>query len=728
VIARNPGEPTSYKEMGLNKLYLGETEEAAEWFRRADAIAPADPDRWTWLQALGRALIQLGRDAEAVDALSKSMDNNPGHLRGKAWLAAAEALSGDEANARRHLAEYMMAEPQMTVERFAAERSSVPLDVVSPVYRREIERISEGLRRAGMPAGNSGRSWERIESNTIGSAAAEGSRSGSTAEVLPPVSDLIGRDAVLREIADLARNHRLVTLTGPGGIGKTTLALEVVRSFTESFDGGTWLVELASLSGPDLVPSAVATVLGLRIAGHTISAEAVALGVGGRNLLLVLDNCEHVIDAAAKTAEAIVRLCPRVRILATSREVLQIEGEYVYRVPPLDVPAAEEQEVNRIRAQSSVELFIRRTSAMDQTLALRSDDLPAIGAICRHLDGIPLAIELAAARAAVLGVQAVLSGLRDRFALLTGGRRTALPRHRTLRAMFDWSYKPLPEEERLLLRRLAVFPAGFTIDAAAAVTDEGVGTPAIVDGISNLVVKSLITVNRSGGANRWQLLETTRAYAFEKLAESGELEHAMRCSAEYFRVLFAPSPSGSRSRLSDDELTRRAREIDNVRAALDWCFSASGDSALGVHLTAAYATVWLRLSLMQECRERCERALLDIKSDKNSDMWQRMRLQTAFGVALNTIAGPSAQVRTILEEALELAGALNDFDAQVWVLGALSAVYVYQGQYGKARSSVERLREAAYRIGEPAILGIAERRMGNTLLSLGRLREAQEFP
>ena len=153
VIARNPGEPTSYKEMGLNKLYLGETKEAVEWFRRADAIAPADPDRWTWLQGFGRALMQLGRDAEAVEALSQAIDNNPGHLRGKAWLAAAEALTGDDANARRHLAEYIAAEPEMTVERFAGERSSVPLDVVSPVYRREIERIFDGLRRAGMPEG-----------------------------------------------------------------------------------------------------------------------------------------------------------------------------------------------------------------------------------------------------------------------------------------------------------------------------------------------------------------------------------------------------------------------------------------------------------------------------------------------------------------------------------------------------------------------------------------------
>jgi len=202
VIARNPGEPTSYKEMGLNKLYLGETEEAVEWFRRADAIAPADLDRWTWLQGLGRALMQLGRDAEAVDALSQSMDNHPGHLRGKAWLAAAEALSGDDASARRHLAEYMAAEPEMTVERFAGERSSVPLDGVSPVYRREIERIFDGLRRAGMPEGNNVRSLESVQSDTVGAVAAPDARPGGTGKLSLPISEPISPGPALSEVTD----------------------------------------------------------------------------------------------------------------------------------------------------------------------------------------------------------------------------------------------------------------------------------------------------------------------------------------------------------------------------------------------------------------------------------------------------------------------------------------------------------------------------------------------
>ena len=238
MIARNPGEPISYKEMGLNKLYLGATEEAVEWFRRADAIAPHDPDRWTWMQGLGRALMQLGHDADAVDALSQALDDNPGHLRGKAWLAAAEALSGDHANARRHLAEYIAAEPDITVERFAGERSSVSLDVVSPVYRREIERIFDGLRRAGMPDRINGRFLGSVESDTIGPVAMPDASPGSTGELSLPISERIGREAALSEVTDHVTTDRLVTPIGEGGIGETGLGLQVARQPPPEFADG----------------------------------------------------------------------------------------------------------------------------------------------------------------------------------------------------------------------------------------------------------------------------------------------------------------------------------------------------------------------------------------------------------------------------------------------------------------------------------------------------------
>jgi len=257
--------------------------------------------------------------------------------------------------------------------------------------------------------------------------------------------DLIGRTAAVLHLLDFLSAYRVVTLTGPGGIGKSVLALEVARTLFPAFGGDAWLVELASLSDPDLVPSAVTGVLGLKLGGDEISAESVARAIGGERLLLVLDNCEHVIDGAAQLVEKMVRVCPRTTVLATSREALRIEGECVYRVPPLEVPSEHWEEPSDVLGLSAVELLVARMRELDSGFSPDSDGLAAIAAICRHLDGIPLAIEFAATRAAALGLEQVASRLDDRFTLLTGGRRTALPRHRTLRAMLDWSYELLPD-------------------------------------------------------------------------------------------------------------------------------------------------------------------------------------------------------------------------------------------------------------------------------------------
>ncbi len=314
------------------------------------------------------------------------------------------------------------------------------------------------------------------------------------------VTRLVGRTAAARHVRDLVSAYRMVTLTGPGGIGKTALAIEAAGGILGDFDGGGWFVELASLSNPDLVPSTVANALGLKLGG-AISAEAVARAVGARQLLLVLDNCEHLIDAAAELADRFMRLCPRSTILATSREVLRIDGETVYRVPPLEVPGADAVDPEHILGHGAVELFIAKSTALGAMFVPDANNVRLIGAICRRLDGIPLAIEFAAARAAMFGVQQVAAGLHDRFALLTRGRRTALPRHQTLRATLDWSHELLPEAERLLLRRLAVFPAGFTLDAVAAVMADS--TAAVTDGVANLVAKSLIMLENPEAEARW---------------------------------------------------------------------------------------------------------------------------------------------------------------------------------------------------------------------------------
>jgi predicted ATPase/DNA-binding winged helix-turn-helix (wHTH) protein len=375
--------------------------------------------------------------------------------------------------------------------------------------------------------------------------------------------EVIGRTAAVQQLQELLSACRAITLTGPGGIGKTTLALEVARSLFPAFNGDRWLVDLASLSDPGLVPSMVARVLGLNVGGDEISSESVARAIGGKKLLLVLDNCEHLVDAAARLAETVIRLCPAASIVVTSREVLRIEGEHVYRVPPLDVSSQHQEESDIVLELSAVQLFIARTRALDSAFSPDKDALRAIAAICRHLDGIPLAIEFAAARAAALGPELVCSRLNERFGLLTDGRRTALPRHQTLRATLDWSYELLPEPERCLLRRLGVFAAGFTLEAATAVmSDQGYAASVVLEKIANLVAKSLVTMDGSAPTGRWRLLETIRAYALELLAESGETEQVARCCAEFFRDLVGPATVGSQVQPTVDDMARCTREID----------------------------------------------------------------------------------------------------------------------------------------------------------------------
>ena len=349
-------------------------------------------------------------------------------------------------------------------------------------------------------------------------------------------SDVIGRAPAVEQLREILCAYRMTTLTGPGGIGKTTLALELARSLFPAFNGDCWLVDVISLSDPDRVPSLVAHVLGLKLSGEQISPESVARAIGGKKLLLVLDNCEHVVDAAARLAETLVRLCPATSIVATSREGLRIEGEHVYRVPPLDVPGLNGKDSDNVLGHSAVQLFLARAMAVDSDFSPHGENLRAMADICRRLDGIPLAIEFAAARAAILGPDLVLSRLDERFGLLTGGRRTALPRHQTLRATLDWSYELLPEPERCLLRRLGIFPAGFTLEAAnALMSDQSHATSVTLEQIANLIAKSLVTLDASPSSGRWRLLETIRAYALEILAENGETEQVARSCAEFCR-------------------------------------------------------------------------------------------------------------------------------------------------------------------------------------------------
>ena len=542
-------------------------------------------------------------------------------------------------------------------------------------------------------------------------------------------SELIGRSVALERLRDLLSTYRVVTLTGLGGIGKSKLALELARCLHPGFEGDAWWVELVSLSTPNLVPSSVAETLGLKLSGDKISAETVARAIGGRRLLLILDNCEHVVDAVARLTEALLSQCPFTSVLTTSREALLIEGEYAYRVPPLHVPPPQETNTENILRCSAVQLFIARTRALDDNFKPSEESLAIIGAICRRLDGIPLAIEFAAARAATLGVHEVASRLDDRFELLTGGHRTALPRHQTLRATLDLSYELLPEPERRLLRRLAVFPAGFTLEAATAVmSDAGSSiSPTIVDGVASLVAKSLVALDASAHPPRWRLLETIRAYALEKLRTSGEAERCFRRHAEFFLDLLGGSPSSEHSGPTPQEMARRVREIDNIRAALDWAFSEDGDTALGFVLTAACAPVWLHLSLMAECRERCESALQRFKGSSDFDERIRMRLSLALGSALSYAMGSVERAWIALSEALDMSERLDDTEIQLRALWGMWSYRLNRGELRVTRNLAERFSQIAHQAGNQHDVLVGDRVLGTTFHYEGRQREARNY-
>src|SRR6516162_9164267 len=353
-----------------------------------------------------------------------------------------------------------------------------------------------------------------------------------------PTSDVIGRDIEITEVIGLVTDHRFVTLTGTGGIGKTRLALEVARQLRPQFADGVWIAELASLSDPQLVPITVAAAFGLELLSGVISPERIAAAVGSKRIMLVLDNCEHVIAAAAGMVEALLDANPAARVIATSREPLRAESEHLYPVPPLAVPTEDTQALKDVLRYGAVALFIARAQAADPHFAPDRQTAAAIAAICRRLDGIPLAIELAAARASALGMRELASRLDDRFSLLTEGRRTALRRHQTLRATLDWSYELLPEPERVVLQQLSIFAGGFTLSGASAVIASAeIAASDVVDGVANLVAKSLVTADVGGAAVHYRLLETTRAYAREKLTEHDKLGQAARRHAEYYLSL-----------------------------------------------------------------------------------------------------------------------------------------------------------------------------------------------
>ncbi|WP_416270134.1 winged helix-turn-helix domain-containing protein (plasmid) [Burkholderia cepacia] len=479
---------------------------------------------------------------------------------------------------------------------------------------------------------------------------------GGRTDVAPPVravtsrltaapTALVGREQTVAEVLAALDTARVVTLVGAGGIGKTRLALEAAMRAEARFPDGAAFVSLATVAAPQFVPDALAAALGIAQPAGSLTLEAVLASVANRRMLLVLDNCEHLLDAAARIASALTESDAGLRVLATSREALRIQGERLCPIPPLEVPREGADDAETLGA-SAVQLFSARVQAADPRFPLDERSVSLMASVCRRLDGLPLAIELAAARAAVLGIDVLAAHLDDHFRLLTGGFRTALPRHQTLQAMYDWSYRLLGDAERLLLRWLGVFRGTFSIDAVREIVGATrLADADLLDTIAGLVSKSLLSLESAHGAPRYRLLTTTRAYALQQLENNGECAAAARAHANYFHALFRLAPVDDGGTLGESRLDVIRRELGNLRAALDWAFSPNGDAEIGIALAAVAVPCLFDLSLVDECRERA-RAALDSMRDMDETRTRddaRVRLLAAYAAALAHTAG-STQV------------------------------------------------------------------------------------
>ncbi len=467
------------------------------------------------------------------------------------------------------------------------------------------------------------------------------------------------------------------------------------------------------MSNADLVVTTVATALGVKAAAGSVTPARLATSIGPKRLLLLLDNCEHVIGAAAGLAETLLRAGPAIHLMATSREALDVEGEHIFQVPPLAIPAQNDHATDHILQHSAVQLFISRAQAAAPDFAPDAAAVATIGAICRHLDGIPLAIELAAPLAATLGVSEIYAHLNERFRLLAGGRRTARLRHQTLRAALDWSYDLLTVAERTCLRCLAIFAGMFSLEAATAVgTSTELATGDVVDCVTHLVAKSLLVADLRDGATWYRLLETTRAYAREKLAESGELPAVARRHAGYVWAVVARAAAESETRPFDAWLADYRNGIDDVRAALDWSFSPDGDATIGVQITAEAVPLWLQMSLMEECQQRCERALASIAA---GSAWDEMRLQAALATSLISTRGPGPEVRSAWMKVLGIAEQLGDARYR---LGAMDGLWVFlmnRGEFRDALILARRYRAMTRNAADPAGMAVGDRMIGMSL-------------
>jgi predicted ATPase/class 3 adenylate cyclase len=521
------------------------------------------------------------------------------------------------------------------------------------------------------------------------------------------LTSFIGREGELAEVARLLGQSRLLTLVGVGGIGKSRLSLELAAQVMPQFADGAWLVELATLRDARLVPQAVASVLGVKeTAGRPLS-EALLQHVKDRQLLLIIDNCEHLVQGCAELAAQVLRASRQAKLVASSREPLRVAGETTYAVPALPQTEAER-------------LFVERARAAKPDFRMNGS-AAAVAGVCRRLDGIPLAIELAAARVRTLPVEAIAARLDDRFRLLTGGDRTALPRQQTLRALIDWSYELLSEDERAVFRRLAVFAGGWTLEAAETVCSSGsVDQAAVLEPLSGLVDKSLVVLDADG--TRYRLLDTVRHYALERLEESAAGEEARTRHLHYYFAVAEkarPELTGPRQ---GEWLARLDIERENLLAAHAWCERAPRGAELGLQLIYLLRPYWFNRGLLGLGK----RLTLDALMRSGAQTRDLARCRALFVAGqFCYFRGEHEEAQRCLEESLAIARELGDKRRVVAALHPLGMAHLSRGDLATARRYLEEALAAAADLNEPRELAAASNQLGQLLRVEGDLDRAE---
>jgi predicted ATPase/class 3 adenylate cyclase len=522
------------------------------------------------------------------------------------------------------------------------------------------------------------------------------------------VSSFVGRAAEIAEVNALIEQHRLVTLVGSGGVGKTRLSLHVAADCIDDFSDGVWFVELAPLNQGEYIPSTVASALGITLPSKGDLVENLARALKSKELLLVFDNCEHLIESAAQVISAILHAAPKVKVLASSRQGLGVAGEATYHVPSLDIP-------------TSVALFAERARAASATFALADDNAPIVAEICSRLDGIPLAIELAAARVKVLSVPNLAARLNERFRILTGGRRDVLARQQTLRATIDWSYGLLTAQEQLLFNRVGIFAGGFSLEAAsAACSGEGLEEPDMLDLLASLTDKSLVIADTEGDKERYQLLESTRAYALEKLTAADEHEQLARRHAEYFRdeTRAADERFGTGSTVvlvAEAEL-----EIDNYRAALEWALTRGNDAVLGGAIAGALSALWTNAGLTVEGRY-----WIDLALERVSEAEQPL-IAARLWLALSPLSS-GQRMRDAAERAMRLYALVGDARGSARAQRQLAFALLQMGRFDEAKATIEQAAAASRACGDARNVAICLIAQAITASIRGDLHAAREL-